>query len=221
MGKDHMSIEQIEKHDTKNERGDTVHGTMPIEEKSPQDITIENAVREILIEVGEDPEREGLVKTPERVHRMYKELTSGYELNPAELVNGAIFEEKYDEMVIVRDIEYYSLCEHHLLPFFGKCHVAYVPNGKIIGLSKIPRIVEVFSRRLQVQERMTQEIAELLNKVLNPEGVAVVTEGYHLCMAMRGVKKGGATMLTSAMLGVFKTDERTRTEFLSLIKKPL
>lgn len=216
-----MSAEPIKKQVPKSNRGDRRNDAMPIEKKSPQDISIENAVREILIEIGEDPEREGLLKTPDRVHRMYKELTSGYDVNPSELVNGAIFEEKYDEMVIVRDIQYYSLCEHHLLPFFGKCHVAYVPNGKIIGLSKIPRIVEVFSRRLQVQERMTIEIADLLNRVLNPDGVAVVVEGYHLCMAMRGVRKSEANMLTSSMLGIFKRDERTRAEFLSLIRKPV
>jgi GTP cyclohydrolase I len=182
---------------------------------------IESAIREILIEIGEDPDREGLVGTPERVHRMYSELTAGYRISLDSVINGAIFEEKYDEMVIVRDIEFYSLCEHHLLPFFGKCHVAYIPDGRIIGLSKIPRIVEVFSRRLQVQERMTNQIANFLDEELHPQGAAVVVEAYHLCMAMRGVKKSEASMLTSAMLGVFKKDERTRGEFLSLLKKQL
>ncbi|MGQ0793091.1 MAG: GTP cyclohydrolase I FolE [Deltaproteobacteria bacterium] len=180
---------------------------------------MENAVKEILSQIGEDLNREGLQKTPDRVARMYKELTAGYGASPKEIVNGAIFEERYDEMVIVRDIEFYSLCEHHLLPFFGKCHVAYIPNGKIIGLSKIPRIVEVFSRRLQVQERLTVQIADFLNEVLNPEGVGVVAEAYHLCMAMRGVKKAEANMLTSSMRGAFKDDDRTRSEFLRLIGK--
>lgn len=182
-------------------------------------MSVEKAVREILCEIGEDPERQGLKDTPDRISRMYRELTAGYSISPHEIINDAIFDIKYDEMVVVRDIEFYSLCEHHLLPFFGTCHVAYVPNGKIIGLSKIPRIVEMFSRRLQVQERMTIEIADLLNEVLNPDGVAVVVEGYHLCMAMRGVKKAEAKMITSAMHGVFKEDERTRLEFLSFIGK--
>jgi len=182
---------------------------------------IEEAVRVILREIGEDPDRKGLQGTPERIRHMYEEITAGYRTKPRDVINGAIFEEKYDEMVVVRDIEYYSMCEHHLLPFFGKCHVAYVPNGRIIGLSKIPRIVEVFARRLQVQERMTQQIADFLNEQLQPAGVAVVTQGYHLCMAMRGVKKAEANLVTSAMVGVFKSDERTRSEFLSLIEKPL
>ena len=182
-------------------------------------MSIEKAVRQILREIGEDSERQGLKDTPDRISRMYRELTAGYRISPHEIINGAIFDIKYDEMVVVRDIEFYSLCEHHLLPFFGSCHVAYIPNGKIIGLSKIPRIVEMLSRRLQVQERMTIEIADLLNEVLNPDGVAVVAEGYHLCMAMRGIKKAKAKMITSAMLGVFKEDERTRMEFLSFIGK--
>ncbi|MEM4408640.1 MAG: GTP cyclohydrolase I FolE, partial [Candidatus Caldarchaeum sp.] len=186
--------------------------------KPQADNKIESAIREILIEIGEDPEREGLVGTPERVHRMYIELTAGYRVSLKSLINGAIFEEKYDEMVIVRDIEFYSLCEHHILPFFGKCHVAYIPDGRIIGLSKIPRIVEAFSRRLQLQERLTNQIANFLNEELRPLGAAVVVEAYHLCMAMRGVKKSEANMLTSAMLGVFKKDERTRGEFLRLLK---
>lgn len=180
-------------------------------------MSIEKAVREILLEIGENPERQGLKDTPDRISRMYGELTAGYGVSPHEIINGAIFDIKYDEMVVVKDIEFYSLCEHHLLPFFGTCHVAYVPNGKIIGLSKIPRIVEMFSRRLQVQERMTIEIADLLNEVLKPDGVAVVAEGYHLCMAMRGIKKAEARMITSAMHGAFKEDERTRMEFLSFI----
>lgn len=181
-------------------------------------MSIYEAVREILFEIGEDPDREGLIATPARVVEMYKELTKGYKESPEGVVNDAIFNLKYDEMVIVKDIEYYSLCEHHILPFFGKCHVAYIPNGKVIGLSKIPRIVEVFARRLQVQERMTLEIANFLNDTLEPKGVAVVTNGYHLCMAMRGVQKAEANMLTSSMLGSFRKDERTRAEFLSLIR---
>jgi len=182
-------------------------------------MSIEKAIREILLEIGEDPERQGLKSTPDRIARMYKELTIGYRVSPQEIINGAIFDIKYDEMVIVKDIEFYSLCEHHLLPFFGTCHVAYIPNGKIIGLSKVPRIVEVFSRKLQIQEKMTVEIADFLDKILKPEGVAVVAEAYHLCMAMRGIKKAKAKMLTSAMHGVFKEDERTRIEFLSFIGK--
>ena len=182
-------------------------------------MSIEKAIKEILLEIGEDPERQGLKNTPDRIAKMYKELTVGYRVSPQEMINGAIFDIKYDEMVIVKDIEFYSLCEHHLLPFFGTCHVAYIPNGKIIGLSKVPRIVEVFSRKLQIQEKMTVEIADFLDKVLKPEGVAVVAEAYHLCMAMRWIKKAKAKMLTSAMHGVFKEDERTRIEFLSFIGK--
>ena len=179
---------------------------------------IEDLIKDMLVEIGEDPERQGLADTPSRVARMYKdELTSGYTQCPHKVINDAIFDEKYDEMVVVKDMEFYSLCEHHMLPFFGKCHVAYVPDGKIIGLSKIPRLIEVYSRRLQVQERMTMQIADILNESLSPHGVAVVVEAYHLCMAMRGVKKARANMLTSSMLGVFKKDERTRAEFLSLI----
>ncbi|HSG31776.1 MAG TPA: GTP cyclohydrolase I FolE [Thermodesulfobacteriota bacterium] len=179
---------------------------------------IEDLIKDMLVEIGEDPERQGLADTPSRVARMYKdELTSGYTKCPHKVINDAIFDEKYDEMVVVKDVEFYSLCEHHMLPFFGKCHVAYVPDGKIIGLSKIPRLIEVYSRRLQVQERMTMQIADILNESLSPHGVAVVVEAYHLCMAMRGVKKARANMLTSSMLGVFKKDERTRAEFLSLI----
>ncbi len=182
-------------------------------------MNFQEAVKYILREIGEDPERPGLRKTPDRVEKMYKELMIGYQKDLKKEINDAIFEIKYDEMVVVKDIEYYSLCEHHILPFFGKCSVGYIPDGKIIGLSKIPRIVEIISRRLQVQERMTVEIAEVLNSALQPQGVAVVAEGYHLCMAMRGVKKAEVSMITSSMLGVFRRDERTRTEFLSLIGK--
>jgi len=178
---------------------------------------VEDAVKGILREIGEDPNREGLKNTPERVKRLYKEITNGYNEDPKEIINGAIYNIDYDEMVIVKDIEFYSLCEHHMLPFFGKVQVAYIPKKKVIGLSKIPRIVEVYARRLQVQERMTVQIANFLNETLKPKGVAVVVNGYHLCMAMRGIRKSDANMLTSSMLGAFRNDERTRAEFLSLI----
>jgi GTP cyclohydrolase I len=174
-------------------------------------------VETILKQIGEDPNREGLLKTPERVAKAYEYLTSGYDVDITKLVNGAVFEEKYDEMVIVKDIDFYSMCEHHMLPFYGKVHVAYVPNGKIIGLSKIPRIVDVFARRLQVQERMTKEIADTLAEILDPKGVAVVAEGYHMCMMMRGVQKQNSITTTSAMHGLFRDNNRTRTEFLNLV----
>jgi GTP cyclohydrolase I len=180
---------------------------------------IEKGVKDILTEIGEDPNREGLLKTPGRVAKSYEYLTDGYNKNIDELLNDAIFNEKYDEMVIVKDIDFYSMCEHHLLPFYGKIHIAYIPNGKIVGLSKIPRIVDMYARRLQVQERMTQEIADTLEKYLSPRGVAVVAEGYHMCMMMRGVQKQNSITTTSAMHGIFKEDARTRTEFLGLIAK--
>jgi GTP cyclohydrolase I len=180
---------------------------------------IEAAVRRILKDLGEDPDRQGLLNTPARIAKMYEELTQGYRVNPDELINEAIFDIEYDEMVIVRDIDFYSMCEHHMLPFFGKAHVAYIPDGRIIGLSKIPRIVEMFARRLQVQERMTQEIAEFLLEALRPQGVAVVVEGAHMCAMMRGVKKDNARMVTSAMLGIFRRDPRTRAEFLGHIDR--
>jgi len=182
-------------------------------------MSVETAVKEILVQIGEDPERQGLRDTPERMARMFGELTVGYHVSPHEIINGALFDINIDEMVVVKDIEFYSLCEHHMLPFFGMCNVAYIPNGKIVGLSKIPRIVEVFSRRLQVQERMTGQIADFLDEVLKPQGVAVVAEARHLCMAMRGIMKADASMLTSSMRGAFKKDERTRSEFLSFIGK--
>lgn len=178
---------------------------------------IECAVGMILESIGEDPTREGLLRTPNRVARMYEELTAGYHVDPVRLINDALFDVNYDEMVIVKDIDYYSLCEHHMLPFMGKVHVAYIPNGKVIGLSKIPRIVEMFARRLQVQERMTKQIAEFLDETLHPQGVAVVAEGLHMCAAMRGVKKANARMSTSAMLGSFKESQATRNEFLAHI----
>jgi GTP cyclohydrolase I len=174
--------------------------------------------KQVLIEIGDDPDREGLRKTPERVEKAIRFLTSGYHTKIADVVEKAIFYEKYDEMVVVKDVDIYSLCEHHLLPFFGKCHVAYIPDGRIIGLSKIPRIIEVFSRRLQVQERLTTEISAAIQDNLKPRGVAVVIEAFHLCMAMRGVEKQNAYAITSSMLGIFRQDERTRQEFLHLIR---
>jgi GTP cyclohydrolase I len=178
---------------------------------------VEESVLTILSEIGEDTDREGIKRTPERVAKAYEYLTSGYQKDINQVLNDAIFEEKYDEMVIVKDIDFFSMCEHHLLPFYGKVHVAYIPAGKIVGLSKIPRIVDVFARRLQVQERMTQEIANTLDEYLNPGGVGVVAEAYHMCMMMRGVEKQNSYTLTSAMHGDFKADARTRTEFLDLI----
>ena len=177
-----------------------------------------NLVRALLAELGEDPMRDGLTHTPERVERSLKFLTSGYESDVKTVLNGALFDVDYSEMVIVKDIDFYSLCEHHLLPFFGKCHVAYVPRDKVIGLSKIPRLVEVFSRRLQVQERLTNQIADTIRVTLKPLGVAVVLEATHLCMSMRGVQKQNSTAVTSAMLGVLRDDARTRMEFLELIR---
>ena len=176
---------------------------------------VEEAVRDILVEIGEDPEREGLVGTPDRVHRMYAELTAGYHVDPDRLVNGAIYEVDYSEMVVVKDVPFYSLCEHHLLPFFGTASVAYIPRGRVIGLSKIPRIVEMFARRLQVQERMTQQIAQFLDERLQPQGVGVVVEANHLCAVMRGIRKPGTVMTTSAVLGLFRSRDRTRAEFLA------
>ena len=178
---------------------------------------LEGSIRDLLTLIGEKPEREGLLRTPHRVAKALEFLTSGYRQDVGKVLNGAIFTEKYDEMVIVKDIDFFSLCEHHLLPFFGKAHVAYIPNGKIVGLSKIPRIVEIFSRRLQVQERMTQQVAETLYQSLQPDGVGVVIEARHLCMMMRGVEKQNSLATTSAMLGSFRDDERTRNEFLKLL----
>jgi GTP cyclohydrolase I len=175
---------------------------------------IQQAVESILRAIGEDPEREGLQRTPERVARMYVELLDGYRQDPLAIVNDALFEETYDEMVLVRDIEFFSLCEHHLLPIMGRAHVAYFPNGRVLGLSKIPRLVDMFAHRLQVQERMTRQIAEFLNELLHPFGVAVVIEGLHLCSTMRGVKKHEARMTTSTMLGAFRKSAATRQEFL-------
>jgi GTP cyclohydrolase I len=181
--------------------------------------SIRNAVIEIIKGVGEDSEREGLKNTPDRVSRMYAELLSGYSADPEKIINGALFNINYDEMVLVRDIEFYSLCEHHMLPFLGRAHVAYLPKGKVIGLSKIPRIVEMYARRLQVQERMTRQIADLLQETLEPHGVAVVVEAMHLCSMMRGVKKHDARMTTSAMHGAFRANLATRQEFLENISR--
>ena len=182
---------------------------------------MKDLVRQILVELGEDPSREGLVGTPDRVDRSLRFLTSGYDADIDQAINDALFTVDYNEMVIVKDIDFYSLCEHHLLPFFGKCHIAYIPQGKVIGLSKIPRLVDVFSRRLQVQERLTNQIAQVILEKINPLGVAVVMEGTHLCMSMRGVEKQNSFAVTSAMLGVFREDARTRMEFLELIKHRL
>jgi GTP cyclohydrolase I len=180
---------------------------------------VQAAVREILHHIGENPQRDGLLRTPERVARMYDELTAGYHTDPIQLINDAIFDVDYDEMVIVKDIDFSSLCEHHLLPFFGRAHVAYIPDGKVVGLSKIPRIVEMFARRLQVQERMTRQIADFIQEVLHPRGVAVVVEAAHMCSTMRGVKKPNATMTTSTMLGSFRENSMTRSEFMGHIAR--
>ena len=178
----------------------------------------EDLVREMLVRLGEDPQREGLIRTPGRVQRAFEHLTRGYREDPEALLKGALFTVNYDEMVIVKDVEMFSLCEHHMLPFFGKVHVAYIPNGKVIGLSKIPRLIEIFSRRLQIQERLTTQIAETIQKAIEPQGVGVVIEARHLCMMMRGVEKQHSAAVTSSMLGCFREEQETRSEFLSLIR---
>ena len=180
--------------------------------------SFEELVRELIVRLGEDPEREGLVRTPSRVHSAWQQLTRGYKEDPESILRGALFSVDYDEMVIVKDIEMFSLCEHHLLPFFGKVHVAYIPKGKVIGLSKLPRLVEVFARRLQVQERLTTQIAETIQNAIEPQGVGVVIEARHLCMMMRGVEKQHSAAVTSSMLGCFRDGKETREEFLSLIR---
>jgi GTP cyclohydrolase I len=182
-------------------------------------IELRSLVEQVLLSLGEDPSREGLLKTPERVDQSLRFLTKGYLDNVDEVLNGALFSVKYDEMVVVRDIDFFSLCEHHLLPFYGKCHVAYIPHERVVGLSKIPRLVEIFSRRLQVQERLTVQIAETLMDKLNPQGVAVVVEARHLCMMMRGVETPNAVAVTSSMHGVFLNQQKTREEFLTLIRR--
>ena len=181
---------------------------------------MQDLIRQLLADLGEDPSREGLLRTPSRVEKALTFLTSGYRADIDQVLNGALFTVDYNEMVIVKDIDFYSLCEHHLLPFFGKCHIAYIPQGRVIGLSKIPRLVEVFARRLQIQERMTSEIADTIKEKIDPMGVAVVIEATHLCMAMRGVEKQNSFAITSAMLGGFHNDARTRMEFLELIRRP-
>src|ERR1700726_2586509 len=181
--------------------------------------SVEDLVGGTLVRLGEDPEREGLVRTPERVHKAFEFLTRGYNEDPEAMLKKALFTVTYDEMVIVKDVEVFSLCEHHMLPFFGKVHVAYIPNGKVIGLSKVPRLVELFSRRLQIQERLTTQIAETIQKVIEPQGVGVVIEARHLCMMMRGVEKQHSEAVTSSMLGSFRTEQETRQEFLSLIRQ--
>jgi GTP cyclohydrolase I len=189
-----------------------------VETNSVTSASFEDLVQEILVRLGEDPKREGLVRTPNRVHRAYEFLTKGYKEDPEAMLRNALFTVTYDEMVIVKDIEMFSLCEHHMLPFFGKVHVAYIPNGKVIGLSKIPRLIEIFSRRLQIQERLTTQIAETIQKAIEPQGVGVVIEARHLCMMMRGVEKQHSAAVTSSMLGCFREEQETRTEFLSLIR---
>jgi GTP cyclohydrolase I len=180
---------------------------------------IADLVSSLLTDLGEDPARQGLRATPDRVARALRELTDGYGVSPSEVIAGAVFDQDYDEMVLVKDIPFYSLCEHHMLPFFGSCHVGYLPKGKVVGLSKIPRLVGMFAHRLQLQERMTKEIAEALNEQLAPKGVGVVVEARHLCMEMRGVQKPGGQLITSCMLGTFRKDARTRAEFLDLVRR--
>jgi GTP cyclohydrolase I len=183
------------------------------------DLSTQDLYRELLVRIGEDPTRDGLVRTPERMEKSMAFLTRGYKMDVTDVLHEALFDVDYDEMVIVKDVEFFSMCEHHLLPFFGKAHVAYVPNGKVIGLSKIPRLVDVFARRLQVQERLTRQIGEAITEAINPQGVAVILEAQHLCMMMRGVEKQHSLTVTSAMLGVFKTQLQTRNEFLSLVRR--
>ncbi len=181
---------------------------------------IPDLIESLLVELGEDPERQGLRATPTRVSKALRQLTDGYGVRPEDVIAGAVFDQDYDEMVLVKDIPFYSLCEHHMLPFFGRCHVGYLPKGKVVGLSKIPRLVGVFAHRLQLQERLTKDIAEALNSTLLPKGVGVVLEARHLCMEMRGVEKPGGQMITSCMLGTFRRDPRTRAEFLDLVRRP-
>jgi GTP cyclohydrolase I len=187
-------------------------------EPVPYNDQVANLTRNLLVSLGEDPSREGLQQTPARVARMYEELLAGYQMDPVTLINGAIFEADYDDIVVVRDIDFFSLCEHHMLPFYGRAHVAYIPEGKVLGLSKVPRTVEMFARRLQIQERMTEQIAEFLETILQPRGVAVVVEAAHMCARMRGIKKNGSYMVTRAMRGVFKTDRQIRHELMAVLQ---
>ena len=184
------------------------------------DDQIPDLIESLLVELGEDPERQGLKATPARVSKALRQLTDGYGVKPEDVIAGALFDQDYDEMVLVKDIPFYSLCEHHMLPFFGRCHVGYLPKGKVVGLSKIPRLVGIFAHRLQLQERLTNDIADALNSALLPKGVGVVVEARHLCMEMRGVEKPGGQMITSCMLGTFRRDPRTRAEFLDLVRRP-
>lgn len=193
---------------------------VPDEELDVRQEGLQSAVREILENIGEDPNRDGLLSTPDRVSRMFSELTAGYTTDPVRLVNNALFDVDYNDIVLVKDIEFYSLCEHHMLPFYGKAHVAYIPDGKVLGLSKIPRIVEMYARRLQVQERMTAQIAHFLMDLLNPQGVAVIVEGAHMCAMMRGVKKSEASMTTRTFLGEFDSNSELRSEFINLVSMP-
>jgi GTP cyclohydrolase IA len=193
--------------------------TNSLENPTLTSASFEDLVREMIVRLGEDPTREGLVDTPERVHRAYEYFLKGYREDPQAMLKDALFSVNYDEMVIIKDVEMFSLCEHHMLPFFGKVHVAYIPNGKVIGLSKIPRLVEIFARRLQIQERLTTEIAETIQNAIQPQGVGVVIEARHLCMMMRGVEKQHSAAVTSSMLGCFRDSQETRTEFLSLIRQ--
>ena len=190
----------------------------PVEPTTLTSASFEDLMREMLVRLGEDPSREGLARTPERMRRTYEFLVKGYKEDPEAMLKKALFTVTYDEMVIVKDVEMFSLCEHHMLPFFGKVHVAYIPNGKVIGLSKIPRLIEIFSRRLQIQERLTTQIAETIQSAIEPQGVGVVIEARHLCMMMRGVEKQHSAAVTSSMLGCFRQEQETRTEFLSLIR---
>jgi GTP cyclohydrolase I len=194
----------------------STHATL---ETSLDAVSTQDLYREMLARIGEDPTRDGLLRTPERMEKSMAFLTRGYKMDVTEVLHDALFDVDYDEMVIVKDVEFFSMCEHHLLPFFGKAHIAYVPNGKVIGLSKIPRLVDVFARRLQVQERLTRQVGEAITEAINPQGVAVILEAQHLCMMMRGVEKQHSSTVTSAMLGVFKTQLQTRNEFLSLVRR--
>lgn len=207
-------------HNGNGHNGNGYHNSLSPMVIVDQKIAIEDAVRDILVNVGEDPEREGLLRTPHRVAKMYSEVLEGYNIDPVALVNGALFDVDYDEMIVVKDIEFFSMCEHHMLPFYGRAHVAYIPSDKIIGLSKIPRMVDMFARRLQVQERMTRQIADMIDEVLQPQGVAVVVEGSHMCSMMRGVEKEHPRMVTSAMIGSFKADAAVRNEFMEHLRRP-
>jgi GTP cyclohydrolase I len=201
------------------EAQDMASNNSTLEAPTLADISTQDLYRELLTRMGEDPTRDGLIRTPERMEKAMAFLTRGYAMDVTAVLHEALFDVDYDEMVIVKDIEFFSMCEHHLLPFFGKAHVAYVPNGKVIGLSKIPRLVDVFARRLQVQERLTRQIGDAITEAINPQGVAVILEAQHLCMMMRGVEKQHSSTVTSAMLGVFKTQLQTRNEFLSLVRR--